>query len=107
MIVFHPESQLFADKFEDKISKVLRCFHDNNVTFDRFKYFNDGEYIELNKEEINFIIQNQVINEYYVPIECHYYLEDGSRPLKQRDCENCEYGDNCNHHQKYYEMKGV
>jgi hypothetical protein len=106
MIVFHLESQCFADKNDNKISMVLRCFHnDNTVTFNRFGYYNDGKYIELNDQEINFIIENQVIDKHYIPIECDYYVEDGSRPLKKRDCYKCELSYGCNHHQKYYDKE--
>jgi len=34
--------------------------------------------------------------------QCTYYLEDGSRPLKCKDCERCKDKDECNHNQKYY-----
>jgi hypothetical protein len=110
MIVFHPENQWFADKTENEISMVLRCFHGENddVIFSRIGYYNDGKYIELTEKEIDFIIKNQVIDEYSIPIECSYYLKDGSRPLKKRDCYKCEYGNNgnkCFHHQKYYDKK--
>ena len=75
-----------------KYSCVLRCFHDPNpVTFDRFSYADNGTYREATKHELTML-------------QCFYYLEDGSRPLKTLDCKKCkrQYRGGCNHDQKYY-----
>jgi hypothetical protein len=106
MIIYCLESGNLYDKDEatKEISKVLRCFHnDNAVTFEKFYYADNDEYVELNNEEVTFVIKNQIILKYYfIPIGCTYYLEDGSRPLKTKDCAVCEWSDECNHNQKYY-----
>jgi len=77
----------------EELTKVLRCFHnpDDNVTFNRFPYaYYPDKYREATKKDF----------ENY-DLTCTYYLEDGSRPYKIRDCMDCnEKG--CNHNQKYY-----
>jgi len=110
MIVYDLESSGLYDKDEKtkEISKILRCFHnDNTITFDNFYYADNSEYVELNNEEVSFVIKNQVISEYSIPIECQYYLNNGNRPLKNRNCKVCEWSDGCNHNQKYYNKSEV
>jgi len=95
MIVFDTELKFLLDKDIEtgKYSCVLRCFHDHKtVTFDRFTYADRGTYREATKHELTML-------------QCFYYLEDGSRPLKTLDCKKCkrQYRDDCNHDQKYYD----
>jgi len=79
------------DERTGQISKVLRCYHDgNNISFDRFNY----------ADNIKYVI---AIGKNLIEHQCTYYLEDGSRPLKIRDCKKCENKDECRHNQKYYE----
>ncbi|MDP4224769.1 MAG: hypothetical protein Q8910_00165 [Bacteroidota bacterium] len=92
MIVYDLKYGGLYDKSEKtgQISKVLRCFHtDGSVTFDRFDYADNGDFVRAIAESLE---TNQ----------CTYYLEDGSRPLKVRDCEKCLNNGMCNHNQKYY-----
>ena len=90
------ESMYDFDTDTKNLSKVLRCFHgtDDNVTFDRFSYaYVPEDYRETTKKDF----------ENY-DLTCTYYLEDGTRPYKIRDCKKCnasKYG--CNHNQKYYD----
>lgn len=108
MIVYNNFYDSFYDKDENgNISKVLRCFHGHDkdnfyVTFPRFPFADNGEFIELTNEEINLKINNQVIELGLTPIECEYYVEDGTRPLKKIDCKQCINNDDCTHNQKYY-----
>lgn len=93
MIVFDTELKflLDRDKQTGKYSCVLRCFHDPNpVTFDRFTYADRGTYREATEKELK-------------KLQCTYYLEDGSRPLKTKDCKKCKDRNDCTHNQKYYE----
>jgi len=95
MIVYDTKYGELYDKNKEtgQVSAVLRCYHDGtNVSFDRFNYADNGEYVKA-------IAKN--LKEY----QCTYYLEDGSRPLKCKDCERCYQKDECNHNQKYYEVK--
>lgn len=105
MIVYNKLNNSFFDKdSEGQISKVCRNFHgDNNyVTFPRFNFADNGEYVELNAADIELIIKNQT-DDGLVPIECDYYIEDGSRPLRTLDCNQCHNSNGCFHHQKYYD----
>lgn len=78
------------DEESGDISKVLRCFHgDDSVTFDRFPYWDDGNYREATEKELK-------------KWQCTYYLEDGNRPFKTKDCTKCDPKGECNHNQKYY-----
>jgi len=94
MIVYNLKYGGLYDKDEitGEISKVLRCFTNDTVTFNRLPFADNGEYIEA--------IESNLIN-----WQCIYYLEDGSRPLKTRDCKICVWKDECNHNQKYYDKK--
>jgi len=92
MIVYNTKNGGLYDKNKEtgQISTVLRCFHnDDNITFDRFDYADNGEYIKATAKNLR---------EY----QCTYYLEDGSRPLKCKDCEKCDDKDGCTHNEKYY-----
>jgi hypothetical protein len=85
------ESMYDFDTETQKLTKVLRCFHsDDKVTFDRFSYiYYPKKYREATKEDFN-----------NYDLTCTYYLEDGSRPYKTRDCNNCDICNECNHNQK-------
>jgi len=95
MIVYNTKYGGLYDKDKEtgRISKVLRCYHDdNNVSFDRFNYADNGEYVIA-------------IGKNLIEHQCTYYLEDRSRPLKIKGCKKCEVRDECNHNEKYYEGK--
>ena len=84
MIVYNHKYGGLYDKDEEigQVSTVLRCFYSNDdITFDRFDYADNGEYIKATAKNLK---------EY----QCTYYLEDGSRPLKIKDCERCKEKDN-------------
>jgi hypothetical protein len=89
MIVYNQIHAGLYDKDEitGEISKVLRCFTNDGVRFDRFPFADNGEYIKATESNL-------------VNWQCTYYLEDGSRPLKTNDCKICEWKDECNHNQK-------
>jgi len=58
MIVYNTKNGRLYDKNEEtgQISKVLRCFHDDsNVSFDRFDYADNGEYIKAIAKKIKRI----------------------------------------------------
>jgi len=93
MIVYDHKNGGLYDKNEEtgQVSAVLRCFHDNNtITFDRFNYADNDEFSRAIPEILNMY-------------QCTYYLEDGSRPLKVKNCEKCNDRNECNHNQKYYD----
>jgi len=93
MIVYNHKNGGLYDKNEEtgQVSAVLRCFHDNNtITFDRFNYADNDEFSRAIPEILNMY-------------QCTYYLEDGSRPLKVKNCEKCNDRNECNHNQKYYD----
>jgi hypothetical protein len=92
MIVYNTIYGGLYDKDEKtgNLSKVLRCYHDNSVTFDRFDFADNGEYKEAT-------------NEFIDKWQCTYYLEDGSRPFKKKNCKGCLIEERCNHNQKFYD----
>jgi hypothetical protein len=92
MVVIDTEYNFLYDKDErtGKLSKVLRCFHnDDLVTFNMFSYADNNTHREPTEKEVEML-------------QCTYYLEDGSRPLKTRDCKKCKDSEECCHNQKYY-----
>lgn len=93
MIVYDTKYGDLYDKDEQtgKVSKVLRCFHgvNDDVTFNRFDYADNGNFVRAISEIINMY-------------QCTYYLEDGSRPFKVKECKKCEERKECSHNQKYY-----
>ena len=86
------ENMFDFDTETQTVSKVLRLFGENNtVRFSRFDYaYSPQGFREATEKDYdNF------------DITCAYYLEDGSRPYKKRDCADCNE-EGCSHNQKYY-----